>query len=88
MEEVIPVGSGVVLGLIIAYGIGARFRLGALAGGSIVLGLAASWLTGELAVSWVYVLIDSAQVLVAAALAWVLAARWRRHAEVAPRLRP
>jgi uncharacterized membrane protein (Fun14 family) len=80
MEEVIPVGSGVVLGLIVAYVVRSRFRLAALAGGSVLLGLAASWLTGELAVSWIYLPIDIAQVLAAAALTWVLAARWRRHA--------
>ena len=51
MEEVVPVGSGVVLGLVIAYLVGGRFRLWALAGGSVLLGAAASWITGELAVS-------------------------------------
>ena len=35
----------------------------------------ASWISGELAVSWLYVLIDTAQVLVAA----LLVRAWRRR---------
>jgi hypothetical protein len=85
MEEVIPVGSGVVLGLVIAYLVGARFRPWALAVGSALIGWAASWITGELAVSWIYVPIDIAQVLVAGALTWILVARWRSHAAAAHR---
>ncbi len=85
MEEVFPVGSGVVLGLAIAYLVRGRVRLWTLAGGSVLLGTAASWLSGELAVSWGYLLIDIGQVLVAGGLTWILAARWRRQATAAHR---
>jgi hypothetical protein len=40
----------------------------------------ASWISGELAISVVYVAIDAAQVTVAAGLTAVLAAAWRRRA--------
>ena len=85
MEEVFPVGSGVVLGLVIAYLAPGRLRGWILAMGSVLIGAAASWISGELAVSWLYLLVDIGQVLVAGALTWILAARWRRHAGVARR---
>jgi hypothetical protein len=47
---------------------------------SVGCGAAASWISGELAVSMGYVAIDTAQVSVAALLMWTLAARWRRRA--------
>ena len=85
MEEVFPVGSGVVLGFAIAYLVPARLRGWVLAIGSVLIGAAASWISGELAVSWLYLPVDIGQVLVAGALTWILAVRWRRHAGAAPR---
>jgi hypothetical protein len=38
----------------------------------------ASWITGELAGSWLYLVVDIGQVLVAGGLTWLLALRWRR----------
>jgi hypothetical protein len=85
MEEVIPVTSGVVLGLVLASLAPARLRPLLLGTGSVLAGGAASWLTGELAASWLYLLVDIGQVLVAGVLTAVLAARWRSHREVARR---
>jgi len=85
MEEVFPVGSGVVLGLVLAYLVPGRLRGWILAVGSALIGAAASWISGELAVSWLYLLVDIGQVLVAGALTWILAARWRPFARVARR---
>jgi hypothetical protein len=78
MEEVFPVGSGIVLGLVIAYLVPGRRRGWLLAIGSVVIGATASWITGELAVSRLYLFVDIGQVLVAGALTWILALRWRR----------
>ncbi len=78
MEEVFPVGSGVVLGLVVAYLVSGRLRGWVLAAGSVLIGATAAWISGELAVSWCYLLVDIGQVLVAGALTWILAARWRR----------
>jgi hypothetical protein len=78
MEEVLPVGGGVVLGLVIARLVPLRLRGWVLALGSLLIGAGASWITGELAVSWLYLLADVGQALLAAALTWILALRWRR----------
>ena len=51
MEEVFPVGSGVALGLALAYLVRPRFRVGVLGGFSVLLGTTASWVSGELTVS-------------------------------------
>ena len=54
----------------------------------VVLGIAfgwlAAWVSGELAASWVYLLIDTAQVLGAAILTAVLMARWRGRRTLRP----
>jgi hypothetical protein len=78
MEEVFPVGCGVVLGLVVTYLAPSGLRAWVLAIGSVLIGWTASWITGELAVSWLYLLVDVGQVLVAGALTWILALRWRR----------
>jgi len=85
MEEVFPVGSGVVLGLAIAYLVPGRFRGWVLGCFGVPIGAMASWVSGELAISWVYLLIDTAQVLVAGAMTWFLAVRWRRFGAAAGR---
>ncbi|HEV8308505.1 MAG TPA: hypothetical protein VGW35_12655 [Methylomirabilota bacterium] len=84
MEEVFPVASGVVLGLAVPYLVQRRFRGWVLGGSSVLLGVTASWISGELAVSWFYPVIDVAQVLAAGAMTGVLAARWRRFGGAAP----
>jgi len=78
MEEVFPVGSGVVLGLVVANLISGRLRGWLLGVGSVLIGATASWASGELAVSWLYLVVDIGQAVAAGALTWILAARWRR----------
>ena len=78
MEEIFPVGAGVVLGLVIAWLVPGRVRGWLLAIMSVVIGGTASWVSGELAVSWLYIPVDIAQALIAGALTWVLGLRWRR----------
>ena len=85
MDEVFPVASGVVLGLAIACLIPGRFRVWVLGSFSVLLGAAASWISGELAISCTYLLIDVGQVLAASAMTWILAARWRRFGRAALR---
>ena len=85
MEEVFPVGCGVILGLVVGHLVSGRLRAWVLAVGSVVIGTAASWITGELAVSWLYILVDVAQVLVAGALTWIIALRWHRLVGAASR---
>ena len=78
MEEIFPVGSGIILGLAIAYLVSDRHRGWVLAIGSVLIGFLGSWISGELAESWLYLLVDIGQVLIAGGLTWVLALRWRR----------
>src|SRR5262249_28251554 len=76
MEEVFPVLSGIVVGLVLGF-IPQRIRMLALGALSVAFGILASWISGELAVSWIYLLIDIAQVLGAALLTSVLVTRVR-----------
>jgi hypothetical protein len=85
MEEIFPVGAGVLLGLVIGWLVPGRLRGWVLAVGSLVIGAAASWASGELAVSWLYLLVDIGQVLLAGTLSWILVARWGRLVGLARR---
>ena len=76
MDEVFPVVAGVVLGLASHWVVSPRIRASVLVILSLVLGTIASLISGELAISWGYVLIDVAQVLVAAFMTSVLAGVW------------
>jgi hypothetical protein len=79
MEEVFPVLAGVAIGMAV-HRIGPVWLRVAVVG---VLGLAfgvlASWISGELAISWIYVLIDTTQVVVAAVMTSVLVKVWSRR---------
>ena len=79
MDEVFPVLAGIALGLVTST---LRTRwLGASAIGilGVALGVVASWISGELAVSWLYILVDTAQVGVATLLSRVLVRLWLRR---------
>jgi len=78
MEEVFPVGAGVLLGLF-SYRLPLRLKSLVMAALSVVVGALAAWLSGELAISWVYVLIDTAQVAVAAVLTTFAVKAWLRY---------
>jgi len=79
MEEVFPVLAGVVVGLVSdsVRLLWRRVLLLVLAG--IGFGVTASWISGELAMSWIYVLIDTAEVIVVAAMTIVGTTVWRRR---------
>jgi hypothetical protein len=77
MEEVFPVLAGIVAGLAVPTVVSPRRRPPALVALSVILGALASWISGELAVSPVYVVIDVAQVLGASVATWVLVTCWR-----------
>jgi len=79
MDEVFPVLAGIVIGLII-HRLPTERRPVALTLVVPVFGATASWISGELAVSWIYVLIDIAEVAVTALMTLVLVVAWRRRA--------
>jgi len=79
MEEVFPVLAGIVVGL---FTLGVRpawLKAVVIAVLGVALGAIASWISGELATSAIYILIDAAQVIAAAVMTGVLATRWLRR---------
>ena len=80
MDEVFPVLAGVVVGLVIPTVVSrSRLRWPVLVVLSVVLGSVATWVSGELAISAVYLLVDITQVLGAAIATAVLVSIWRRR---------
>jgi xanthosine utilization system XapX-like protein len=81
MEELIPLGSGLLLGCVLGLlRPSLRLPLGAVL--AVVLGVMATVVTGESRISWSYVLIDIPLVAVSAVLGLLAG---RRLAEVARR---
>jgi predicted transporter len=79
MDEVFPVLAGIALGLGTFTLRRVWLRVAAIGILGVALGAAASWISGELAVSWLYVLVDAAQVIVAALLTGALVRMWLRR---------
>lgn len=79
MNEVLPVLAGAVVGAAASRLPGGRLALVVTLALSLVIGVGAAALAGELAVSWGFVLVDAAQALVAALLVRGLVHAWRRR---------
>jgi len=75
--EIIPLFSGVVIGVLLAHFAprSTAVRAAVIAVAAVVVGVFAAWLSGELAESWAFALFDGAQVVVAAVLTIWLVAR-------------
>lgn len=82
-NEIFPVVAGIVAALLAFRVASPRRRLTVFAALSILFGVTASWASGELSVSWGYVLFDIGQVLVSGALTLLLAAVWQRRRRLA-----
>jgi hypothetical protein len=79
MDEVFPVLAGIALGLGTFTLRRMWLRVAVVGILGVGLGAAASWISGELAVSRFYVLVDAAQVIVAALLTGAPARMWLRR---------
>jgi high-affinity Fe2+/Pb2+ permease len=79
MDEVLPVLAGIAVGLVAERLPSSIPRTVFIAALGVAFGFAASWLSGELAISWVYLLIDTAQVVAASILTMGLVVAWRRR---------
>ena len=75
MYELIPILAGVAVGLAAARIDGTRTRAVAIGATALTAALAAGLLSGELEESWLFLLWDVAQCVVAAVLALALALR-------------
>ena len=79
MDEVFPVLAGIALGLATLPLRSGWIRVAVIGVLGAALGAVASWISGELLVSRLYVLVDAAQVIVAAFLTGLLVQGWRRR---------
>jgi hypothetical protein len=80
MEEVFPVLAGVVVGLALHALRPRVLRSLLILIAALGFGALAAWISGELAVSPVYIAIDAAQVAIGAILTAMLVTAWRRRA--------
>jgi hypothetical protein len=85
MDEVFPVVAGIALGFAVGRLSTPVLRAVAIAVFGLALGTTASWMSGELAINWIYVLIDTLQVAVASVMTLGLVAAWRRRARLIAR---
>ncbi|HRW06426.1 MAG TPA: hypothetical protein P5121_15085 [Caldilineaceae bacterium] len=81
MYEFVPLLSGVVLGLVIGQIANRTVKGLVTIVLSILIGYAASALSGELALSWLYLIFDAAQVLFASVVTAFLLTRWQQRVQ-------
>jgi hypothetical protein len=77
VNEIIPLCSGALLGLLAAR-LRPSQRLGVVVSLSILLGVGASAVTGELSIGWEYLLVDIPLVALSAGICFVAWSRRRR----------
>jgi hypothetical protein len=80
VNEIFPVLAGAAIGATVPRFLSGRPLAVVLAALSIIVGIAAAAISGELAESWLFVLFDTAQVAVVAVLTMALIALWQRRA--------
>jgi hypothetical protein len=78
VDEVFPVVAGFVAGLLVQRIRTIWLRVSALIVLCLLLGLTASYISGELAISWGFLSVDAALVWLGAAMSVVLVAGWRQ----------
>jgi uncharacterized membrane protein YeaQ/YmgE (transglycosylase-associated protein family) len=79
VHELFPIVGGIVIGLIAQRLITTQLRIATLVLGSTIFGAIASFISGELLVSWAYLAFDTSQVLIVACANMILVAAWRRR---------
>lgn len=79
MNEIFPIAAGVVTALIVHRVASSRLRVVLLAALSLTFGLIAALISGELAESWAFLLVDTGLVLIVAVIALGALALWRRR---------
>ena len=77
MYEILAIVAGVVIGLIAARLASTPLKIAAIITGSVAVGVIVSSISGELSISWGFLVFDIGQVLIAAAVAMTLGAVWR-----------
>ena len=77
MSELVPLYSGAILGLLVGF-VRPSQRAAVVAALSILLGIGASAVTGELSITWEYVLVDIPLVAASATVGMAVARRFAR----------
>jgi hypothetical protein len=77
--EILAIVAGVVIGLIAARLSSTALKIATIIMGSVAVGAIVSSFSGELSISWGFLVFDIGQVLIAAAVAMTLSAVWRNR---------
>jgi hypothetical protein len=77
--EVFPLAAGVAIALMVQQIATPQLRVIVLITVSVLFGAIASSISGELLISWAYLVFDAAQVLIVACASMVLVAAWKRR---------
>jgi hypothetical protein len=77
--EILAIVAGVVIGLIAARLSSTALKIATIIMGSVAVGAIVSSISGELSISWGFLVFDIGQVLIAAAVAMTLSAVWRNR---------
>ena len=76
MYEILAIVAGVVIGLIAQRLPSIQLKIAMIVVGSVAVGAIVSSISGELSISWGFLVFDIGQVLIAAVVAMVLSALW------------
>jgi hypothetical protein len=79
MYELLAIAAGVLTALVVQRMDARKLKMASLVGSSIVFGALVSFISGELFVSWAYLVFDVAQVLLAGVVTMVLVSWWQRR---------
>ena len=79
MQEIFPIASGFIIGLGVQQIANPKLRTAALVVLCLIFGFIASYMSGELAVSWGFLTVDAALVWLGAAISTALVFGWRRR---------
>jgi hypothetical protein len=75
--EILAILAGVLIGLTAERLTSTPLKIAAITAGSVAVGAIVSSISGELSISWGFLVFDIGQVLIAAAITMVLSALWR-----------
>ena len=76
MYELFAIAAGVTIGML-SYTTAIRPKIATIILGSVIVGAVISFISGELYISWAFLVFDVAQVLIAAGMVTALLAGWK-----------
>jgi hypothetical protein len=79
VNEVFPIVAGVLSALLVWKYVAVRFRVLALGACGLIFGAIAAFISGELFISWSFLVIDTALVLLSATATAAIATWWQRY---------